>query len=51
MVVVNFLVLPPEINSARLFFGAGSGSMLAAASAWEGLADELGSAATSFGFR
>ncbi|KCI80502.1 hypothetical protein W008_04106, partial [Mycobacterium tuberculosis TB_RSA98] len=30
-VVVNFSVLPPEINSGRMFFGAGSGPMLAAA--------------------
>jgi PPE-repeat protein len=49
MVVTNFLVLPPEVNSARLYVGAGSGSMFAAAAAWEGLANELGSAATSFG--
>lgn len=24
--MVNFSVLPPEINSGRMFFGAGSGS-------------------------
>jgi PPE-repeat protein len=47
-VVVNFSVLPPEINSTRLFSGAGSAPMLAAAAAWNGLADELGSAASSF---
>lgn len=29
--MVNFSVLPPEINSGRMFFGAGSGPMLAAA--------------------
>lgn len=44
---MSFLVLPPEVNSARMHLGAGSGPMLAAAS--EGLAGELGSAATSFG--
>ncbi|WP_236729394.1 PPE domain-containing protein, partial [Mycobacterium tuberculosis] len=27
---MNFSVLPPEINSGRMFFGAGSGPMLAA---------------------
>jgi PPE-repeat protein len=32
-----------------MFAGAGSGPMLEAAAAWEGLADELGSAASSFG--
>ena len=46
---MNFSVLPPEVNSARMYVGAGSGPMLAAAAAWDGLADELGSAATSFG--
>ncbi|OSC39892.1 hypothetical protein B8W66_15495 [Mycobacterium decipiens] len=45
---MNFSVLPPEVNSARLFSGAGSGPMLAAAAAWNGLADELASAASSF---
>ncbi len=45
---MNFSVLPPEINSLRMFSGAGSGPMLAAAAAWEGLAVELGSAADSF---
>ena len=43
--MVNFLVLPPEINSALMYLGAGSGPMLAAAAAWDGLAGELGSAA------
>jgi PPE-repeat protein len=41
-------MLAPEINSARMFAGAGSAPMLAAAAAWNGLADELASAATSF---
>src|SRR5262249_8652053 len=47
--LMNFLVLPPEINSARMYLGAGPGSMLEAAAAWDGLAGELGSAATPFG--
>ncbi|MDT5225161.1 MAG: hypothetical protein QOG19_2568, partial [Mycobacterium sp.] len=41
--MVNFSMLPPEINSARLFSGAGSAPMIAAATAWKGLADELSS--------
>ncbi len=45
---MNFSVLPPEVNSARMFSGAGSAPMLAAAAAWNGLADELSSAASSF---
>ncbi len=46
---MNFSVLPPEITSAQIFAGAGSGPMLAAANAWDGLAAELDSAAESFG--
>src|SRR5215469_3521886 len=45
---MSFMTLPPEINSLRMFFGAGSAPMLDAAAAWEGLASELGSAASSF---
>ena len=45
---MNFAVLAPEINSARMFSGAGSAPMLNAAAAWDGLASELGSAASSF---
>ncbi|MFT7896848.1 PPE domain-containing protein, partial [Mycobacterium tuberculosis] len=47
---MNFSVLPPEINSGRMFFGAGSGPMLAAAAAWDGLAAELGLAAGRLGW-
>jgi hypothetical protein len=46
---MDFLVLRPEVNSSRMFSGTGSGPMLAAARAWDALADELQSAATSFG--
>ncbi|MGF2946904.1 PPE domain-containing protein, partial [Mycobacterium sp. Lab-001] len=35
---MSFLVLPPEVNSLRMFAGAGSAPMLSAAAAWEGLA-------------
>nr|WP_325506369.1 PPE family protein [Mycobacterium sp.] len=45
---MNYSVLPPEINSALIFSGAGSGPMLAAAAAWDALASELESAANSF---
>ncbi len=45
---MNFSVLPPEVNSASMYAGAGSGPMLAAAAAWDGLAAELNSAAASF---
>ena len=46
--MMNFLVLPPEVNSSRMFSGEGSGSLLAAAAGWGGLAAELRSAAASF---
>jgi PPE-repeat protein len=45
---MDFGALPPEINSARIYAGPGSGPMLAAASAWDVLAAELGSAASSY---
>ncbi len=45
---MNYSVLPPEINSLRIFSGAGSAPMLDAAVAWDGLAAELSSAAESF---
>ena len=44
----DFVVLPPEVNSARMYAGPGSGSMWAAAAAWDELAADLRSAATSF---
>uniref|UniRef100_UPI0035C9CAC0 PPE family protein n=1 Tax=uncultured Mycobacterium sp. TaxID=171292 RepID=UPI0035C9CAC0 len=45
---MDFAALPPEINSARMYSGPGSGPMLAAAGAWNGLADELASASNSY---
>jgi PPE-repeat protein len=45
---MDFAMLPPEINSGRMYAGPGSGPMLAAAAAWDGLAAELQSAATSY---
>jgi PPE-repeat protein len=47
--MIDFGGLPPEINSARMYAGPGSGPMLAAASAWDGLATELQSTASSYG--
>ena len=46
---MDFAFLPPEINSGRMYDGPGSGSMLAAAAAWDGLAAELHSTAASYG--
>ena len=46
---MDFAFLPPEINSGRMYVGPGSGPMLAAAAAWDGLAAELHSTATSYG--
>ena len=47
--MVDYATLPPETNSARMYFGPGSAPMLAAASAWNGLAAELRTAALSYG--
>ena len=46
--VLNFSWLPPEINSARISTGEGSGSLFLAASAWDGLASDLSASASSF---
>ncbi|WP_421845720.1 PPE family protein [Mycobacterium sp.] len=45
---MDFSALPPEINSARMYAGPGSGPMVEAATAWDTLAAELSSAATSY---
>ncbi|MGH3524910.1 MAG: PPE family protein, partial [Mycobacterium sp.] len=45
---MDFGALPPEINSARMYSGPGSGSMLAAAAAWDSLAEDLHSTAASY---
>ncbi len=37
----DFGALPPEINSARMYAGPGSGPMMAAAAAWDGLTAQL----------
>ena len=46
--MLDFSWLPPEINSARIFAGAGSGPLFVAASAWDGLATDLAASAASF---
>jgi len=45
---MDFGALPPEVNSARMYAGPGPESMLSAATAWNGLAGELHSAAASY---
>ncbi|WP_038862755.1 PPE family protein, partial [Mycobacterium avium] len=45
---MDFAVLPPEVNSARMYAGPGSGPMLAAAMAWDELAATLHSTADSY---
>ncbi|KQH76595.1 hypothetical protein AO501_01860 [Mycobacterium gordonae] len=45
---MDFGALPPEINSMRMYTGAGPAPMMAAAAAWNGLAVELSTTADSF---
>lgn len=47
--MLDFGVLPPEINSGRIYSGPGSGPMLVAAAAWDMLAGELSAAAAGYG--
>src|ERR1700733_10277531 len=47
--MLDFGALPPEINSGRMYVGAGAGPMLDAAAAWDELAAELHSTAASYG--
>ncbi|HTX96387.1 MAG TPA: PPE family protein [Mycobacterium sp.] len=46
--MLDFGALPPEINSGRMYVGAGSGPLLAAAAAWDELAAELKATGASY---
>jgi PPE-repeat protein len=45
---MDFGLLPPEINSGRMYAGPGSGQLLAAAGAWDRLGTDLASTASSY---
>jgi PPE-repeat protein len=45
---MSFMIFPPEINSGLMYSGAGSGPLMAAASAWSELAADLESTAASY---
>src|SRR5208283_352611 len=45
---MNFALLPPEINSALMYAGAGSGPLFVAAAAWDALAADLHATAAGF---
>ncbi|MEB3020018.1 PPE family protein, SVP subgroup [[Mycobacterium] crassicus] len=45
---MDFATLPPEINSHRMYAGAGAGPLLAAATAWNALAAELNTAGLAY---
>ena len=45
---MDFGAYPPETNSLRMYTGPGAAPMLTAAQAWQGLAAELHSAASSY---
>ncbi|MBY0442594.1 MAG: PPE family protein, partial [Mycobacteriaceae bacterium] len=45
---MDFGALPPETNSALIYLGQGPTPMLAAATAWNGVADELNTMASSY---
>ncbi|MES3640392.1 PPE family protein [Mycobacterium intracellulare] len=45
---MDFGAFPPEINSGLMYAGPGSGPMMAAAAAWDGVGAELGTAASGY---
>jgi PPE-repeat protein len=46
--VLDFGAIPPEINSGLMYTGPGSGPLMAAAAAWDGVAAELGTATSGY---
>ena len=44
----HYGLLPPEVNSGRMWAGPGSASLMASATAWQTLAAELGSSGAAF---
>ena len=46
--ILDFSWLPPEINSSRIYAGAGAGPLFSAGAAWDGLAADLAASAASF---
>jgi PPE-repeat protein len=47
--MLEFGAIPPEINSARMYAGPGSGPMIAVSAAWDALADDLYLTAGAYG--
>jgi PPE-repeat protein len=45
---MSFSLFPPEVNSALMFTGAGSGPLMAASTTWKELAADLESTATQY---
>jgi PPE-repeat protein len=48
MLMLDFGTLPPEVTSARMYAGPGSGPMMAAAAAWDALAVQLDSVSRDY---
>lgn len=46
MELMDFGLLPPEVNSGLIYTGPGSGPMLAAVAGWDALAAQLETAAS-----
>ena len=45
---MSFMMFPPEVNSGLMYSGAGSGPLMAAASAWDELAADLEATAAAY---
>ena len=45
---MDFGALPPEVNYGLMYTGPGSGPLMAAAAAWDGVAAELGTATSGY---